>query len=335
MKIQDFAISVIPKILKNMVTKTGSSCKIAKTILENEDVVAIPTETVYGLAANAYNEIAVNKIFEIKNRPKNNPLIVHTNSIERIYDFAKSIPEDAITLFKKFSPGPITIILPKKINIPNITTANNNTVAVRIPNHPIALKLLASLNFPLAAPSANIFGYISPTSTKHVLKTLNGKIPYILEGGICNKGIESTIVGFKENKPTIYRQGSITREEIEATIGSVRINCINTIVAPGMYKKHYSPTTPLIYTNDLKSTFHFNTNKRIALITYNQFDNEIPIHDQRLLYTNNNYKQGAFNLYAILHELDEADYDLIIAKQLPLTDLCLSLHDKLIRASTQ
>ena len=223
------------------------------SLLQQGQVVAIPTETVYGLAANAFDDKAVAQIFEIKKRPLFNPLIVHIKSIDYLNNIAVNIPPIAYQLAQQFWPGALTLVLEKKSNIPDIVTSGKNTVGIRVPSHPIALALLEGLDFPLAAPSANPFGYISPTTSEHVRKQLGDKIPYILEGGSCEKGIESTIVGFENNKPILYRVGAISKEEIEKCIGILETK--NTASAspqaPGMINKHYSPKTKFIVSENI------------------------------------------------------------------------------------
>jgi len=174
-----------------MQTITGTNIIKAKQFLNTGEVVAIPTETVYGLAANALDTAAVIKIFEVKNRPSFNPLIVHCDSWQAAQNYVEHIPVKANLLAENFTPGPLTFLLPKKNNIPDLVTAGSEKVAIRVPNHPLTLSLLQSLDFPLAAPSANPFGYISPTTAKHVWESLNGKIPYILDGGAAKVGLES------------------------------------------------------------------------------------------------------------------------------------------------
>ncbi|WP_405512000.1 L-threonylcarbamoyladenylate synthase [Spirosoma sp. KNUC1025] len=185
----------------------GTDRQIAKQLLEAGNVVSIPTETVYGLAANALNPDAVLTIFRVKNRPTFDPLIVHTDSLEKLDRFVSTIPESARDLASTYWPGPLTLLLPKKAIIPDLVTAGLPTVGIRIPNHPLTLALLNSLDFPLAAPSANPFGYISPTTAQHVADQLGLQVPYILDGGPATIGIESTIVGFDGNKPTVFRLG--------------------------------------------------------------------------------------------------------------------------------
>ncbi|MCZ6692366.1 MAG: L-threonylcarbamoyladenylate synthase, partial [Bacteroidetes bacterium] len=177
----------------------GSNIVRAKKFLVQSQLVSIPTETVYGLAANALDQDAVVKIFKVKDRPYFDPLIVHTHSLDQISKYTLDFPHKLYQLGKRLWPGPLTVILPKKKIIPDLVTAGKQDVAIRIPNHPLTLKLLQNLPFPLAAPSANPFGYISPTNPAHVLQNLGDKVPYILDGGPCELGIESTIVGFRDD----------------------------------------------------------------------------------------------------------------------------------------
>lgn len=195
-------------------TYIGKDIETAVALLENNKVIAIPTETVYGLAGNALNPCVVNKIYEIKKRPLTNPLIIHLHDTIHINKYVKNIPAIAKKLAEHFWPGALTLLLPKNHLIPDIVTAGLPHVAIRIPSHPTTIKLLRQLDFPLAAPSANPFGYISPTTAEHVKKQLFGKIFYILDGGPCTLGLESTIVGFDNDTPVIYRVGSISPEAI-------------------------------------------------------------------------------------------------------------------------
>ena len=196
-------------------TYISNDIETAAALLENDQVIAIPTETVYGLAGNALKPSVVNKIYEIKNRPLSNPLIIHLADTTQLTKYVKNIPAIAEKLAEQFWPGPLTLLLPKKDIVPDCVTSGLPNVAVRIPSHPMATQLLHKLSFPLAAPSANPFGYISPTSAEDVKRILFGKIDYILDGGSCTKGIESTIVGFDGELPIIYRVGAISYEAIK------------------------------------------------------------------------------------------------------------------------
>jgi L-threonylcarbamoyladenylate synthase len=226
----------------------GTDIIQAKQLLEQGKLVAIPTETVYGLAGNALNPDAVLSIFKTKNRPSFDPLIVHTDSIEKIERWVKKIPTPLKTLASQVWPGPLTILLPKKEIIPDLVTAGLESVAIRIPNHPLTLSLLQSLDFPLAAPSANPFCYISPTQAEHVNQQLGGLIPYILDGGACQIGIESTIVAWENNQLHVLRLGGLSVEAIENLSQQkvqLQLNQSSNPQAPGMLKSHYAPLKPL------------------------------------------------------------------------------------------
>jgi L-threonylcarbamoyladenylate synthase len=197
----------------------GRDIEKAKSLLMQGDLVAIPTETVYGLAGNALDPEAVALIFETKNRPSFDPLILHTSSIGRVEDFVSSFPEKLKILAESFWPGPLTLLLPRKSVVPDLVTSGLDRVAVRVPKHPLTLALLESLDFPLAAPSANPFGYISPTRPEHVEAQLGEKIPYILDGEACDVGLESTIVGLEEDEIVIYRLGGLEISAIEKLVG--------------------------------------------------------------------------------------------------------------------
>jgi L-threonylcarbamoyladenylate synthase len=321
------------KQLKYYETVIGTDIDYAKHLLVNNELVAIPTETVYGLAANAYNAAAVGKIFIAKDRPFSNPLIVHVGNLDQLREIVKEIPPAALLLLNKFSPGPLTLLLPRNSRIPDIITAGLPDVAVRIPAHPLTLSLLQQIDFPLAAPSANPFGYISPTKAGHVKRMLDGKIPYILDGGECQAGIESTIVGFVDNVPIIYRQGVITKEDIEECLGVAYLNESKKTVAPGMLDSHYSPHTPLYLTDDIELAIKEIGGTDVGLVTYNEFCNLLPADRQILLFKANDFKTGATNLYAALHEMDNRSYKAIIVRKLPQYGIGAAVNDRLWRAS--
>ena len=306
----------------------------ATALLNDGKVVAIPTETVYGLAANAFDEKAIEQIFQIKQRPLFNPLIVHIKSIDYLDTIAQQIPPIAQQLANEFWPGALTLILPKKSIIPSIVTAGKDTVGIRMPSHPIALELLNQLDFPLAAPSANPFGYISPTTSEHVKKQLGNKIPMILEGGACAKGIESTIIGFEDNEPILYRVGAISKEAIESFIGKIKVKskASATPEAPGMLSKHYSPKTKLIVSENIPEYIKNNNVENTGFLLFSNTPDSIPIHNCILVTKNKNLDEAAHNLYASLHELDERKFDLIIAEKFPEYGIGSSLNDRLYRA---
>ena len=310
--------------------------KLDKAIfaLNNDDLVAIPTETVYGLAGNIFSDIALKKIFELKNRPFNNPLIVHIKSIESLKEIACEIPESALKLAHHFWPGPLTLVLKKQPHISDLVTAGKDTVAIRMPNHQRTLELLQKLEFPLAAPSANPCGSISPTSSKHVLDYFNDKLEVILEGGNCESGIESTIIGFEENQVILYRHGSISVEEIEEVVGEITVNAKNDIdpKAPGMFSRHYAPKTDTYLTNNVNELIKSFPNQKIGLLLFQREIKNPSIKYQEILSLKGDLQEAAKNLYAAMHRLDDKEIDIIIAEILPEKGIGKSINDRLKRA---
>jgi len=307
----------------------------AVQLLNAEQIVAIPTETVYGLAGNIYSEKAIKSIFKTKQRPFFNPLIVHIPSIDYLSQIVEHLPEKAKLLAQAFWPGPITLVLKKKAIIPDLITAGKDTVAVRIPNHPSTLALLNQLEFPLAAPSANPFGSISPTRAKHVETYFKHKIKMILDGGACKKGIESTIIGFENDEPIIYRLGSTAMEDIEAVVGKITILNKKKVNpdAPGMLERHYAPKTQTILTDSILDSINAWKNQRIGVITFqNKIENR-HINIQLALSEKGNLSESASNLYNILHQLDKMNLDVIIAEKFPNHGLGKSINDRLERAT--
>lgn len=310
--------------------------EIAKNELMSDGIIAIPTETVYGLAGNAYSVKAVEKIFSLKNRPLYNPLIVHIKSADFLPNVASEIPELALKLAKEFWPGPITLVLKKQAHIPDLVTSGKETVAIRVPNHPLTLSLLEQLDFPLAAPSANPFGSISPTTATHVFNYFKGELNVILDGGECQKGIESTIIGFENEQPVVYRLGSLSIEQIEEKIGPVLQKTQskdNLPIAPGMLSRHYAPTTDTFLTNDVEKLIQSYPDKKIGVLLFQNRINQIPIEHQEVLSNSGDLNEAAKNLYAAMHRLDKLNLDLIIAERLPNTGLGKTINDKLQRAT--
>ncbi len=318
-----------------MQTVIGIDLEEAKMFLEQGQVIGIPTETVYGLAGNALNEDAVLRIFKAKNRPYFDPLIVHTHALEEIAKYVEHVPEKAATLFSKFAPGPLTILLKKKSIIPDLVTSGLDNVAVRIPNHPLTLELLKSLDFPLAAPSANPFGYISPTTSYHVYDQLHGRIPYILDGGATEVGVESTILGFEHNEPVVYRLGGLAIEDIEKVIGKVKVNTTDSSnpKTPGMLKSHYAPKKKLV----IRDLNHFNVSefagKKVGILAFNQYLPGIAQEQQVLLSEAGSLSEAAKNLFAAMRKLDAGNVDIICAAQFPEEGLGRAINDRLRRAA--
>jgi len=325
------------RILKHYiyyVAEIGTDIQKAIGILENGGLVGIPTETVYGLSANAFNPLDVIKIFEAKERPTFDPLIVHTFQLEQVTNFVSEIHPKLLNLAKAFWPGPLTLLLPKKDIIPSIVTSGLDRVGVRIPNHPLTLELLSQLKFPLAAPSANPFGYISPTSAMHVQKQLGDKISYILDGGDCQVGLESTIVGEEHGEIFIYRLGGLSISDIELVVGKavVQLNQSSNPKAPGQLKSHYAPKKPFYIGNlsDLQSQFH---SKKIGALVFGIPSNINENVFVKNLSPTNNMQEAAINLFSFLRALDDSDVDVIICELLPEIGLGLSINDRLRRAA--
>ena len=299
-------------------TKIIRDINIAVDELLNGEVVVLPTETVYGLSAYALNVNAVLKIFEIKKRPQFNPLIVHVLGMSDIEKYAIEIPGEVYLLVEKFSPGPITFVLKKKEVIPDIVTAGLDTVAIRMPSHPLIREVLKLSSIPIAAPSANIFGRISPTSTEDVLKELEGKVNYVLDGGKCEVGIESTVVSFVEEEIKILRPGFVTKEKIEEVIGrEVSEGNVRDIRSPGLLKFHYAPVTPLYITENI-SDFKNVEDENTGIMDLSNYE------DLRKL---------AADFFSLLRKFDESGYDFIITQKVDDKDLGIAINDRLEKAS--
>lgn len=314
----------------------GSDIQVAKQLLQNNKLVAIPTETVYGLAANAFNDLTIASVFKTKNRPTFDPLIVHTFHIEKISEFVTSVHPKLLKLAQIFWPGPLTLLLPKKNNISDLVTSGLDRVAVRVPNHSLTLQLLSQLNFPLAAPSANPFGYISPTTALHVQNQLGEKIPYILDGGACDVGIESTIVGEENGEIIIYRLGGLSIEAIKQVVGSVTIqlNQSSNPKAPGQLKSHYAPLKPIFLTND----FIINNvlpKQKIGLLCFGESTPTNIFSVIKNISPSKNYEEAAVNLFSYLRQLDESDVDVIVCDLLPEENLGCAINDRLKRAASK
>lgn len=308
----------------------------AKAILEQGDLVGIPTETVYGLAGNALNSDAVAKIFAVKNRPDFDPLIIHTSSIDRVLEFTVQIPEVLLPLGEKFWPGPLTMLLPKKNIVPELVTSGLDAVAVRIPSHSLTRELLSILDFPLAAPSANPFGYISPTQAGHVNDQLGEKIPYILDGGLCEVGLESTIVGIENGEVFIYRLGGLDVKDIESIVGKVNImtHSSSNPKSPGMLKSHYAPKKPFIL-GDLEMLVEEYLSKGIpfGVLSFSDEFRNVPQMLQIQLSQNHNVTEAAKNLFASMRTLDTMDVSVILSELLPEQGLGRAINDRLRRAA--
>jgi len=304
----------------------------AVRILKSGGLVALPTETVYGLGANALDEKAVAKVFKAKNRPSFDPLIVHVASVDQARLIAE-VSDEAAVLFERFSPGPLTLILPKKQIVPDLTTSGHTTVAVRIPNHPITLEVIRNSGLCIAAPSANPFGYTSPTMAAHVIEQLGDRIDAVLDGGPCEVGIESTILELT-NTPRILRLGGLSLESIQDSMGKVMIEISSSNPkAPGMLSSHYNPGVHvrLFESLDELLTQYKSVNKSsIGLLIMGDGPSESNIYN---LSPSDNDLEAASRLFTGLHELKSKDVSEIWSHYLPEKGLGRAINDRLKRAA--
>lgn len=314
-------------------TTIGKDLELAKALLERGELVAIPTETVYGLAANGFDEAAIARIYEAKNRPQFNPLILHVANLQQAERLVVEMPYACKRLMQAFSPGPITYLLPKSPFVPDMVTAGSTRVAIRIPAHNMALALLEMIDFPLAAPSANPSGYVSPVSAMHVFEGLKGKIPYILDGGLCTIGLESTIVGFEEEKVVIHRLGGISAEQISVVAGVETITSLShaSPTAPGQLKSHYATSKPLLI-GDASQLINAFAGKKIGLLLF-QHSTGLAVEKEILLSPSGSLEESAAGLFKAMRMLDQIDLDVIIAERFPNIGIGRAINDRLERAA--
>lgn len=324
-----------------IISSDNESLAFAAELIRKGMVVGMPTETVYGLAADATDENAVKKIFEAKGRPSDNPLIVHICSMDMIENIAHDIPEAAYRLAEKFWPGPLTMILPKNDVIPSVTSGGLDTVGVRMPLSECARKLIRLSGKPIAAPSANRSGYPSPTSAMHVFNDMNGRIPVIIDGGECQVGVESTVISFDdENTVRILRPGRITETDIASVVPNVILDRAITsevkegqkVASPGMKYKHYSPKADVaIVDGDDESFMKFAVENQGDKVYFLVFGNDIDIKNS-YSYGKDSIEQ-AHNLFSLLRELDEAGAERIYVRMPEKTGVGLAVYNRLIRAA--
>ena len=301
-------------------------------LLRNDNVVCVPTETVYGLAASLYSERAIDKIYALKGRPRTNPLIVHIGRKEDLAPLCIEVPAPLQRLIDRFWPGPLTILVEKSDRVPYTITAGSSRVGIRMPNHPLTLALLRALPFPLVAPSANPYNAISPTTVKHVEDYFGLAIPLILDGGPCEQGLESTVLGIENEQVVIYRQGMITAEQIESLVGPIVVKneAGEKQVAPGMTLKHYSPKTPTIVCEHLEQFKEDSAGK--AFLLFSKKHPELPQAHQYVLSEKEDLSEAAARLYQVLHELDQRSYNQIVCERFPDIGIGRAINDRLLRA---
>jgi L-threonylcarbamoyladenylate synthase len=303
----------------------------AAGVIRAGGLVAFPTETVYGLGANALSVEAAARIFEAKGRPSTNPLIVHVADVSEVLNVAATWPATAQLLATRFWPGPLTLVVPKRSGVPDIVTAGGDTVAVRCPNHAVARALIRAAGVPLAAPSANRSTELSPTRAEHVLKGLNGLIELLLDGGPCSGGLESTVVDVTGDVPRVLRPGLITVPMLEEVCGRVEVGATGEGVAraPGHMAKHYSPRTPLVLAEDADAEHKRLRDAGLRVISVGfdlLFDYEFISDDP---------EEYAADLYALLHRLDDGSYDRIVVELPPDTPEWAAVRDRLTRAAAR
>lgn len=330
---------------------TNPEIDAAANTLRAGGLVAFPTETVYGLGANALDAEAVAKIFELKGRPKFDPLIVHIAEPGSLAQVAQRIPDRAADLMDRFWPGPLSLVLEKRPCVPDIVTAGLKSVAVRCPDHDVARQLIRAAGVPISAPSANRFGMVSPTTAAHVRDQFSAQLPHVLDDGPCRIGVESTVVSFvdlEDAEPVLLRHGGITQEEIEKHIGPIRTHTHQEVspMAPGQLSRHYSPRTPLVLADECpvsQNTLaqHIAEGSKCGLL---QFSGETvresasePVSDRfravEVLAKDGSLRQAAVNLFAALRRLDDLELDLIIAEPVPERELGRAIMDRLRRAA--
>jgi len=300
---------------------TVESIRVAAKAIREGGVVVMPTETVYGLACDAMSESAVLSVFAIKGRPAENPLIVHLSSTEELERVVHSVPDIAFQLAERFWPGPFTMVLPKAAEVPDCTTAGLVTVAVRVPNHPVALALIRESGCPIAAPSANMFTRISPTRAEDVDGEIQGRVTMVLDGGPCDVGLESTVLDLSGAEPQILRPGSVTRADIEAVLGKpLGAGALSSVrKSPGLYRRHYAPRAKVVLVERLEVgqpglTFLEPTGRSQI---------RMPLDS----------KAYAVNLYSVLKRLDELGFDEIGIELPPVSSEWEAIHDRLKKAS--
>jgi len=320
-------------------TEARTSCPVttdigrAATALRDGHLVAFATETVYGLGANALDENAVARVFEVKERPHFDPLIVHVVSDDWLSQLVRDDPETARLLAREFWPGPLTIVLPKTDRVPDLVTAGLSSVAVRMPSHPQARELLRQVDRPIAAPSANPFGQLSPTSAAHVTESLGGRIDLILDGGLCDVGVESTVILLTEEQPCLLRHGGVTQEQIESVIGPVQTRQSlsgESAPSPGMLSQHYAPRTPLIL--NLEADADRLAGLRVGILSLQPVDTPFEPIAIETLTTDGDLRTATAGFFAAMRRLDRANLDLIVAWPFPDKGLGRALNDRLSRA---
>ncbi len=325
-------------------TNSESDLEIASLLLKCGEIVGVPTETVYGLAADATNEEAVAKIFEAKGRPADNPLIIHVSSIDMMKQYTEDIPSIVYRLADNFWPGPLTMVLPKRSNVPDIVTAGMDTVAVRMPSNPVIRKIIDLVGKPLAAPSANISGYPSPTSAQHVIDDMSGRIAAVVDGGSCSVGLESTVISFEGyDSVRILRPGFITPEQLQSVVDDVIIDKnitsnemidVSQVRSPGMKYKHYSPRARVVLVREgiemfKKYVSEHEDEKSCSLI----FDYDVADFPYKYMTYGKTPEEQAQQIFAKLREADRLGIKTLFVRSPRKEGVGLAVYNRLIRAA--
>ena len=329
-----------------IINSTDCTEEIAKVgeILRNGGIVAIPTETVYGLAANALSPMAVKKIFEAKGRPQDNPLIVHISETKEIEKLCKDIPKGAYDLAEKYWPGPLTMILPRTDIVPKEVSAGLDTVAVRLPVNEIARAIIKSAGVPLAAPSANLSGSPSPTTAQHCINDLDGRVDAIVISGDCEVGVESTVISLSTENPRLLRPGAVTHEQLEEVLGEVLVDSAvlaepekdKPVASPGMKYKHYAPKTKVILIESSKEKYiqYVNKNKAEGVFALCFKEDIKDLEVPSICYGSQEDEFSMANgIFAALRELDESGAKIAFAHSPKRTGVELAVYNRLIRAA--
>lgn len=316
-----------------MIEKKEVSIDEAAEIIKRGGLVSFPTETVYGLGADAFNAQAVARIFEEKERPSFDPLIVHIADKQQWEDFCQTELKELVNrLAEKFWPGPLTLVLPRKNNLPEIVTSGLSTVGVRMPAHPVALELIRKAGTPIAAPSANKFGMLSPTEAAHVLKQLKG-VDAVLDGGKTTVGIESTVISLSREGFVMLRPGAITSEELERILPQISAPEGGTgLVSPGLLKSHYSPRKPLYIEGE---SLIKGEKENAGYIALQKTSEKLPFARIEYLSENGDLKEAAIHLFSALHRLEESNVDFIVAQPVPESGIGIAVMDRLRKAAYQ
>ncbi len=358
---ETYIAKILPEEYENLLNH--ADIQKAAEIITSGNLVGFPTETVYGLGASVFSEYAVSQVYQVKGRPQDNPFIVHISNFDMLESIVEEIPPLVSKLCEKFWPGPLTILFRKKPNVPDIVTAGLSTVAVRMPSHPIALALIEKSNVPIAAPSANLSGFPSPTSAEHVINDLNGKIPMILDGGACEVGVESTVIDLHQDPPLILRPGGVSYEELLPFLPDLKVykkeqhdkNLIKNPPSPGMKYRHYSPKAKVILLEGgtenlekiLTKEYNYQVNRatKIGLIHTHSHVNLEKIIDItkenviiNLLETDSRFTLGeivARGIFAALRDLDQEGVDVILVEAINEEERGLAVMNRLRKAASR